>query len=110
MYKHRLKSAKFPFKKYLEDLDRKELPSNVIQELKELETLDFIRNGQNVILLGNPGVGKTHIAIGLGIRACLNNMSVLYITVHNLITELKESVSLNQLSNYNKKIIKYDLV
>jgi len=110
VYKHRLKAAKFPYKKYLEDLDRKELPSNASQKLKELETLDFIRNGQNVILLGNPGVGKTHIAIGLGIRACLNNMSVLYITVPNLITELKESVSLNQLSNYKKKFIKDDLV
>ncbi len=110
VYKYRLRLAKFPYKKYLEDFDKKELLFSEHQKLKELETLDFIRKGQNVILLGNPGVGKTHIAIGLGIKACLNNMSVLYMTVPNLIKELKDSVSLNQLSSYKKKFIKYDLV
>lgn len=56
----------------------------------------------NVILVDNPGVGKTHTAIALGVRACIAGKSVLYITVPNLITELKESMTINQLTSYKK--------
>jgi DNA replication protein DnaC len=72
--------------------------------------LSFIDQGRNIILVGNPGVGKTHTAIGLGIKACMERKSVLFITVPNLITELKENMTLNQLTNYKKKFINYDLV
>ena len=56
----------------------------------------------NVILVDNPGVGKTHTDIALGVRACIAGKSVLYITVSNLITELKESMTINQLTSYKK--------
>lgn len=55
-------------------------------------------------------MGKTHTAIGLGIAANMQSKNVLYITVPNLITELKESMTLNQLTNYKKRFITYDLV
>ena len=48
------------------------------KKLQMLETLDFICQGQNLILAENPGTGKTHIAIGLGIKACNEDMMVLF--------------------------------
>ena len=73
-------------------------------------TLDFIREGRNVILIGNPGTGKTHTAIGLGIRACEAGYKVLFTTVPYLVTELKESHNQQKLTAYERKFRKYDLV
>ncbi|NQN83116.1 ATP-binding protein [Streptococcus suis] len=66
-----MKNACFPYKKYFEDLDISALPDDAQNKLKHLSSLKFIDEGQNVILSGNPGTGKTHIAISLGIKACL---------------------------------------
>lgn len=107
---NRIKNAKFPYLKYLEEIKYDAFPLDVSNKIRELQSLAFIDQGRNVILVGNPGVGKTHTAIGLGIKACMENKSVLFITVPNLITELKESMTLNQLSNYKKRFINYDLV
>lgn len=107
---YRIKSAKFPYLKYLNELKFDAFPLDVANKIRELQSLNFIEQGRNVILTGNPGVGKTHTAIGLGISACMKGKTVLYITVPNLITELKESMTLNQLTNYKKKFISYDLV
>ena len=60
----RIRNAKFPYKKHLEDLELNYLPEGIRQKLPELNTLAFIENGQNLILTGNPGTGKTHISIG----------------------------------------------
>lgn len=106
----RIKSAKFPYLKYLTDLKYDSFPLEVANQIRELQNLNFINQGKNVIFVGNPGVGKTHTSIGLGIKACMEAKTVLYITVPNLITELKESMTINQLTNYKKKFISYDLV
>ena len=106
----RILAAKFPYRKYLTELKYDAFPLEVANRIRELQNLNFITQGRNVIFVGNPGVGKTHAAIGLGIKACMEGMSVLYITVPNLISELKESMTLNQLTNYKKKFISYDLV
>lgn len=108
--KNKLKNAKFPYKKYLVDLDRDALPKDSRKKLQYLETLEFLKNGENIILIGNPGVGKTHIAIGLGVKACMAGKTVLFASVPTLITELKEKVSLNQLSAFRKRFQRYDLV
>ena len=83
--------AHFPQLKYLEDLDRNELPKDMAVALPELETLDFIRDCQNVIMYGNPGTGKTHTAIGLGIKACKAGYNVLYASVPRLLVEIRET-------------------
>ena len=108
--KQRIRSASFPYKKYLEDLNRDELPKDAIKKLGQLERLDFIENGQNVVLAGNPGTGKTHMAIGLGIRACMNNYKVLFTTVPRLITQIKESRSDKWRRQLENRFEKYDLV
>lgn len=105
----RLRRAKFPIKKYLEDFDKTKYASDFQKKFIELESLEFISNKENIILIGTPGSGKTHFSIAIGIRACMAGKNVLFSSVPNLIIELKEAMSLNQLSAYRKKFEKYDL-
>ena len=107
---HRLRNAKFPIKKYLEDFDRCKYGPEFKHKFEELETMRFIDNKENIILIGTPGAGKTHYAIGLGIKACLLGKSVLFASVPNLVIELKEAMSMSQMSIYKRKFEKYDLV
>lgn len=108
--KKRIVGAKFPFKKYLIDFDRTPFEKKTAKMIHTLSSLEFIKNKENVILIGNPGVGKTHLAIALGIEACMRDMRVLFASVPNLVIELREAMSLNQISVYKKKFEKYDLV
>jgi DNA replication protein DnaC len=106
----RIRCAKFPYRKYLEDLELDCLPEDMRRRLPELTTLSFIEKGQNLILTGNPGTGKTHVSVGLGIRACEQGYRVLYTTIPYLVTELKESNDEKKLRRYEKRFEKYDLV
>ncbi|MGI6728368.1 MAG: IS21-like element helper ATPase IstB [Anaerovoracaceae bacterium] len=106
----RTRSAHFPYRKYLEDLDISALPKTMQKKLPQLATLEFIEKGQNLIMIGNPGTGKTHIALGLGIKACLQGYKVLFTTVPLLITELKECNSQQRLRYFQNRFEKYDLV
>lgn len=106
----RIRNAKFPYKKHLEDLELNYLPEGIRQKLPELNTLAFIENGQNLILTGNPGTGKTHISIGLGIKACIEGYKVLFTTIPLLITQLKECNSQKTLTYFERRFEKYDLV
>lgn len=106
----RIRIAEFPYKKYLEDLVVEDLPEDARQKFKTLSSLDFVKDGQNVILAGNPGTGKTHLAIGLGIKACLEGYRVLFTTVPLLVNQLKESRSQKMLRAFGNKFAKYDLV
>ena len=106
----RIRQAMFPYKKYLDELNLKELPDDAKTKLSEFENLDFIKHGRNIILAGNPGTGKTHIAIGLGIKACLNDFKVHFTTVPRLITQIKESRSEKTLRQFENRFEKYDLV
>lgn len=106
----RIKSAKFPCRKYIEDLELDLLPEGMRKRLPELCTLDFIREGKNIIMTGNPGTGKTHTAIGLGIKACEQGYRVLFTTIPYLVTELKESNDKQKLRTFQKRFEKYDLI
>lgn len=108
--KQRVRRAQFPYLKYLESLEAGELPPDAAQKLAVLERLDFIRSGRNVVLAGNPGTGKTHLAIGLGIKACLEDYQVLFTTVPRLLTQIKESRSAKMLRMLEARFEKYDLV
>jgi DNA replication protein DnaC len=106
----RIRQADFPYKRYLEDLNVEDLPIDAKNKLSDLEKLAFIKQGRNIILSGNPGTGKTHISIGLGIKACLNDYKVLFTTVPRLITQIKESRSEKTLRYFENRFEKYDLV
>ncbi|MGI6730310.1 MAG: IS21-like element helper ATPase IstB [Anaerovoracaceae bacterium] len=108
--KSRIKNARFPYKKYLDELRLEYLPEDGRKRIKELKTLNFIKEGRNLILAGNPGTGKTHISIGLGIEACNMGYKVYFSTVASLINELKETRSEKKLYTFEKKFEKYDLI
>jgi DNA replication protein DnaC len=106
----RIKEARFPFKKYLQGMDLDWYEKEIRNEIEDLCSLDFISEKRNVILVSNPGRGKTHLAIGLGIAACLADKRVLFTNVPNLIIELKEAMSRSEISAYKRKFEKFDLV
>lgn len=106
----RIRQADFPYKKHLEDLQRKELPEDAYLKLPELETLEFIKTGRNIVFAGNPGTGKTHLAIGIGIKACIDDYKVLFTTVPRLLTQIKECRSEKTLRQLENRFQKYDLV
>jgi len=108
--KNQIRQAGFPAKMYLNNLEQNQLPADAQEKLPLLERLDFIASSQNVILAGNPGTGKTHIAIGLGLKACLMGYKVLFTTVHKLLTQLRESHSERTLRQAELRFEKYDLV
>lgn len=108
--KAQVRQAGFPSKLYLSDLQRDLLPADAKDRLPELERLDFIEKGQNIVLAGNPGTGKTHLAIGLGLKACMQGYKVLFTSTHKLLTQIRESHSERILRQTELRFEKYDLV
>lgn len=102
---NRIRAANFPQKKLLDELEERALPEMAQQKLPELKTLSFIEEGQNVILTGPPGTGKTHLAIGLGMEACLAGYRVFFATVPSFINQLKEHRSERTLRSFELKFI-----
>ena len=110
MDKGRIRAANFTQKKLLDELLLEALPVQARERLPELKTLSFIEKGQNIILTGPPGTGKSHIGIGLGMEACLAGYRVYFATVPSLINQLKEHRSERTLRSFELKFEKYDLV
>lgn len=108
--KAQIRQAGFPARMYLHDLERDFLPKDAAEKLPILERLDFMAGGENIILAGNPGTGKTHIATGLGLKACMQGYKVLFVTIHKLLTQLRESHAQKTLRQLESKFEKYDLV
>ena len=106
----RIKRANFPQMKYLQELVREDLPAEGRNLLPELETLDFIREGRNIVMYGNPGTGKTHIAIGLGIKACMEGYNVYFTTVPHLLTQIREARTDKTMQLLESRFRKFDLV
>ena len=106
----RIRKANFAQLKYLQELVREDLPADGRNLLPELETLDFIREGRNIVMYGNPGTGKTHIAIGLGIKACMEGYNVYFTTVPHLLTQIREAKTSKTLQTLEARFKKYDLV
>lgn len=107
---NRIRRAQFPYIKHLEDLSVDELPEDAQKKYKQLRTLDFIKEGRNLILAGSPGTGKSHMAVGLGMKACLEGYKVWFTTVPLLISQLKECRSEKTLRAFQNRFEKYDLV
>ena len=108
--KQRVRRAGFPELKYLQELVREELPKDAQTALPELETLDFIKEGRNIVFCGNPGTGKTHLSIGLGIKACLEGYTVFFTSVPHLLTQIRECHSQKSLRQMEIRFQRYDMV
>lgn len=106
----RIRTAHFPQVKTLEEFNLDHLPSLRRDLLAHLATGTFIARAENVILLGPPGLGKTHLAIGLGVKAAHAGYSVLFDTANNWITRLANAHQAGQLEAELKKIRRYKLI
>lgn len=85
---NRLKAAHLPVRKTLEEFDFAFQPSIKQQQIWELAELSFVQTKTNIVFLGPPGVGKTHLSIGLAVKALSVGYSVLFTTLAHLATDL----------------------
>lgn len=109
--KRRIKAAGFPFQKTLDDFDYSQLnPAVSPIFIRELASCKFIDEHRNIIMIGNPGRGKTHIGIALGIKACLEGYRVLFRNASALSTELTEARDGYQLGKLERQLSRTDLL
>jgi DNA replication protein DnaC len=106
----RIRSARFPARKSLEEFDftfQRSVKKTVIEHLGQL---DFLHAKENVILLGPPGTGKTHLAIALGIRACLAGQRVIFKTATEWVALLADMQRQGRLDDELKRLERYPLL
>lgn len=105
-----LKWAKFPYQKSLAEFDLQEQPSLSKRQLRQLQELTWLDQLYNLILLGPPGVGKTHLAIGLGLEAIQQGHRVSFVTMGELVPMLKTEDYVKKAQMQMKRIRQADLV
>ena len=106
----RIRSARFPARKTLEEFDftfQRSVKKTVIEHLGQL---DFLHAKENVIMLGPPGTGKTHLAIALGIRACLAGQRVIFKTATEWVALLADTQRQGRLDDELKRLERYPLL
>jgi DNA replication protein DnaC len=102
--------ARFPFHKTIESFDFKFQPSIDVKVIRELVTCRFIANAENVLLLGPPGVGKTHLAVGLGLKACGLGLRTQFTSAAQLVTSLTRAHQENRLEEKLKQLVQPKLL
>lgn len=102
--------ARFPFQKSLESFDFKQQPSLDPKLIRELATGRFIANAENVLLLGPPGVGKTHLAVALGLKACAQGYRTTFTTAASLIASLVRAQGEGRLEEKLKLLVQPKLL
>jgi len=106
----RLKAARFPQVKSLDEFDFTAQPSLNRALIVELSRCEFINRRESVILLGGPGTGKTHVAIGLAAAACQRGKKVRFVRVTELLTQLVEAREERVLGRLRGQLTRLDLL
>ena len=101
----RLRLARFPWLKTLDQFDFDFQPSLDRRQVRELTGMSFVERAHNVILLGPPGVGKTHLAIALGVKAVEAGYSVLFLTLESLMIRLVKAFNENRLERSLQQLV-----
>jgi len=106
----KIKSAGFPYIKTIDELECSRFEHMQETFVHELASCDFIAKRQNIVMIGNPGTGKSHLSIALGIKACMQGMNVKFYTAANLANELIEAQDNHRLIRLENQIAKADLL
>jgi DNA replication protein DnaC len=106
----RIRHARFPARKSLEEFDYDHARSLRRDLVAHLGTLDFVLARENVVFLGPPGTGKTHLAIGLGIRACQAGHRVLFATAAQWVARLADAHAQGRLQDELTRVGRYPLL
>ena len=109
-YENQVRMSAFPMRKTLEDFDFGFQPSIDKRQINELATMRFLEGAENIVFLGPPGVGKTHLATAIGMVAARNHFSTYYVNCHNLIEMLKRNHFENRLPEKMKWFARYRLL
>lgn len=102
--------AHFPYTKGLDEFDFDFQPSVDKQRIMNLASMNFISSAKNILFIGSSGVGKTHLATGLGMEACKNHLSTYFVNCHELIERLKLAHQENRLAAILKNYSRYKLL
>jgi len=106
----RIRQAKFAVTKSLDSFDFLAMPTLNKAMVLELARCEFLVRNENVLLLGNSGTGKTHIALALGLSACQHGHRVRFTTASALVSELIEARDEKKLLRFQKQIASYELL
>lgn len=106
----RLKAARFPFLRTLDGFDFRFQTSVRRQTILDLAQLDFVERRENLVLLGPPGVGKTHLAIALGVEAVNAGYRVMFSTVHDLTDRLYKALADDTVTQTMNRTLRHDLI
>jgi DNA replication protein DnaC len=106
----RIRAARFPARKGLEEFDFDHARGLRRDQVAHLGTLDFVAGRDNVVFLGPPGTGKTHLAIGLGIRACQAGHRVLFATAAGWVARLADAHTAGRLQGELVRLGRYPLI
>ena len=105
-----VKVANFPFIKTFDDFDFSFQPSINRDKVLDLKNLRFIENHENILFIGTPGVGKTHLATSIGIEAAKSRILTYFINCNDLVMQLKRAHVENRLEQRIKFINRYKLL
>jgi DNA replication protein DnaC len=106
----RIKDANFPVIKTIDTYDFKAQPSINEQLVRELLRGEYVDKKENVLLIGNPGTGKTHLACALAFSACAQGRKVRFYTATDLVTQLVECREERKLQRLQKQLQRIDLL
>lgn len=106
----RIQEAHFPLLKELADFDFAAIPSLKRQLVLELAQGHYLGRAESILLVGNPGLGKSHMAIGLGLAACRQDRRVRFYTVTHLVNALQEAQASHQLPAFVEKALRHQLI
>ena len=106
----RIKEAHFPIRKELADFDFAALPQLNKQKILNLAQGHYLDQAEPIILVGNPGLGKTHVAVGLGLAACRQDHRVRFYTVTSLVNELHQAQEGHSLPQFLEKACRHQLI